>query len=576
MIAKKRYKMLYMILSVLMLATLFLTGCQSKGQQTENKSEKQIDNSKGEEENPPFLNVVLKPHSEKSTVKYVDVEMEIENPKLKEKDMLLQLPLKAASVPTAQYKAKDIKASDKNGTVPLKVKDNQDNQSVFGTMRQYLVQRKTEGDITIHYRADAKMIPGPYFDLRPESGGLTGSGLTFMAVPNENKTYEINLEWDLSEMPAKSSGVWTYGEGKVKKIGTTALLANSYYAAGKLGKYQDHNFSMYWLGKQDIDTDKLGEKIGHLYGYLSKLFKDKNEEYRVFIRKNPYDSTGGTALTRSYTFGYSNTTTPSVESLQFLMAHEMTHNWLSIQASPEESSLYAEGLAEYYSLLANYRTKMITEEEYVKHINQKLSQYYTNPYIKESLKSANDKAWQHHAAQTVPYGRGLIYMLNLDNEIKKAHNEKHSLDNLTIALLDKARNGEKYGKDEFFNLIKNETGNNPEKAYQDMSSGKFITPPKDYFPQYELKKVKEKQFDLGFDDIVFSSDSIVKGLNPDSNAAKSGLKNGDKILKHSSLPVVEENSNAKLQLTIERNNKTFDISYVPRGEEVTSYQYVKK
>ncbi|MEC1362076.1 hypothetical protein WKH37_00175 [Bacillus subtilis] len=35
-----------------------------------------------------------------------------------------------------------------------------------------------------------------------------------MAVPNENKAYEINLEWDLSEMPDKSSGVWTYGEGK--------------------------------------------------------------------------------------------------------------------------------------------------------------------------------------------------------------------------------------------------------------------------------------------------------------------------------------------------------------------------
>ena len=61
---------------------------------------------------------------------------------------------------------------------------------------------------------------------------------------------------------------------------------------------------MYWLSEPPFDAPGAAKMIDKLFDYVSAFFHDDGESYRVFIRKNPYASGGGTALTRSFLFAY--------------------------------------------------------------------------------------------------------------------------------------------------------------------------------------------------------------------------------------------------------------------------------
>lgn len=583
MIQKNRLRPFTLLLSVIMTATVVLAACQTAPSSQAEQTGK-VETSNVDTTTPPPLNVTLRPHSSGAVTDYMDVEMKLPEPELESGKMLVEIPVMVASVPSQQYKKNDIKASDNEGEIPLQVVEGK--SKLFGPTTQFAPQRATSGDVTLSYRAyprkvDSTTKGGPYFDLRQEADGLNGAGNSFLALPDDSKNYTIHLKWDLRHMPANASGVWSYGEGDVTKIGPASLLANTYYATGNLQKFkpsEDSKFAIYWMGEQEIDTKAVGEKVGTLFNTISKTFKDGDEPYKIFIRKNPYDSTGGTALLRSFMFGYSNKVTPTAESIQLLLAHEMVHNWVELQGGMEDKTLFAEGAAEFFSLFESHKANVLSEDELLAQINEKLLSYYTNPFNGESNKALIEKSWAHHAAQRVPYGRGLVYMLRLDDQIRTASNGQATLNTVVLELLDRKAAGKPYGKKEFFSIIDGITGKGAEAEYEKMAAGEMMAPPESYFSSnYKLVETTEKQVEFGFDDTIFNGEKkIVKGLIPGSNAELDGLKNGDEILAFSNRNEVEDIATKSFELKVKRGDKELNISYLPRGKEVTVYQYVKK
>ena len=188
----------------------------------------------------PGLNITFKPHATAGAIDYVDATLIIEGLSVPAGEPVLRMPLVVASIPTARYDGDALTASDRDGTLQLAQKDAP--PTPVGIERDWLVSRATSGPVTLRFRAPPREVdkdtrPGPLFDLRAESGGMSGAGLTFLPHAVTKNKYQITLKWDLSDLPPTYRGVSCFGDGEARFVATAEGLTECYYAAGPLRVY---------------------------------------------------------------------------------------------------------------------------------------------------------------------------------------------------------------------------------------------------------------------------------------------------------------------------------------------------
>jgi hypothetical protein len=310
----------------------------------------------GAEPLPPALDVVLTPHAAGGSVNRLDVRLRIASPGVAAGKTLLRMPLTIVSIPTARYDAAAIQASDERGPLTLVAVD--EPPTPTGVYRHFDIERATAGDVVLRYGTSPRAVSsatrsGPLFDLRTQAAGIMGAGVYFFALPDTHYPYRITLKWDLSGMPVGSRGIWSLGEGEQSTVAPADTLAFSYYAAGPVKSEPANsrgNFALYWIVEPSFKVVELADCIRKLYGYMSRFFTDEGAPYRVFIRADPYPGGSGTALAKSFVFGYGPDVETNGRDRQMLLAHEMVHNWPRLNGEVHsETAWYTEGTAEYYS-----------------------------------------------------------------------------------------------------------------------------------------------------------------------------------------------------------------------------------
>ncbi|HEY0684799.1 MAG TPA: hypothetical protein VGD45_20850 [Steroidobacter sp.] len=530
---------------------------------------------------PPALKLELKPHATEGDFDYVEGRMTLEAPKVAAGETLVKMPVLVVSIPTARYDGDALEARDDAGDLPLTIKDDPPTPTM--NERRWLATRATQGDVVITFRAPPREITpttrnGPLFDLRANGGGMTGAGVTFIPVPDTTFPYRVSLKWDLSAVAPGSRGVWSLGEGDVEATVPAATVAFSFYAAGPLNSFPAQptpEFGMYWLVQPPVDTDQLARGIQHLYGYMSKFFHDEGQPYRVFIRKNFNHGNGGTALARSFTFGWSESTAPTLDSLQSLLAHEMTHNWPAMSGDHGDTAWYSEGAAEYYSILLSHRAGVTTLEQFQKEVNDRAAGYYTNPYVRLTNREAAKIFWSDWGAQRVPYGRGFMYLAKVDAQIRAKSGGKRSLDDLAVPMFETKKAGAPPSIDEWVQRLTAEIGPQAKRDYDDMVAGKIVVPPKGSFaPCFKVVKHPERPYVLGFDNASLNGQpKIVKGLVKGSAAAAAGLRDGDEVLEFVDPLDLQRERTKNMAMTVRRNGEQLRIEYSPRGEPATAYKW---
>ncbi|HEX3366331.1 hypothetical protein [Phenylobacterium sp.] len=529
---------------------------------------------------PPHLTLTLSPHATGGADSYLGVRMVLEHPGFKAGEGLVHLPLTLVGIPTARYDGEALTARDAEGPIPLS--QSEEPPTPQGVYRRWSVGRATVGDVIISFHAPPRHITaatnnGPLFDLREEARAFLGAGVGFMATPVRPGPWRVHLSW---ELPPGSVGVWSLGEGIVDTVAPSEVLAFSYYAAGPLKRYPaaaGGHFSFYWASDPPFDPADLGQRVRALYDYMANFFDDKASSYRVFARGNPYLGTGGTSLAHSFMFGYHAPSKPTADSLQLLVAHEMAHTWPAMQGEHGDTAWYSEGTAEYYSLALYWRAGAIPLEKVIKTLNERADAYYSNPYRGLTNPQVAEKFWSDPVAQTVPYGRGWLYLVQTDTEIRQASKGAHSLDDVVKELRRRQVVGKPYGIAQWLELVSGEIGPAKAKAgYDHMVSGGLLTPLDAAFaPCLSVEPHPAKPFELGFARRSLNDDRVVRDLVSGSAAEKAGVRDGDVIVEVSDVNKVRADETLPIVLTLRRDGSQQTVSYLPRGAAIGGYRWVR-
>ena len=345
---------------------------------------------------------------------------------------------------------------------------------------------------------DEKAACGPYFDLRNEDGGANGAGMHFLADV-KGLSGKIRLHWDMSAMPEGSLGVCTWGEGDVSFEGPLEKLRQCYFAFGEVKKITRGDFGYYYLAQPSFDVGELADYTRELFGKMQTFFRDDQQAYRIFMRKDPFDHSGGTALLRSYMFGWNDAEPVSVRNMQNILAHEMVHNWPQLNDNPYgTSSWYSEGTAEYYCCMLPFRMGLISRETLLEEIQKRTTGYYTNPTRHlENLEAARI-CWKDRRAQRLPYGRGFFLLANTDVKLRRATEGRVSIDDVVLSLIEKDRAGVTLGNQVFLDTVKELGGIDVAEDWETMRTGGHIVPLEDAFDgQFHLREVTVPEADTG-------------------------------------------------------------------------------
>ena len=531
----------------------------------------------------PRLDLVMKPHATGDQNSYLAVSMTLESPRAAAGETLIHIPLKIVGIPTARYDGNAISARDDSGPLDLTAEDEPPTpQWIY---RHWKVSRATVGDVVVTYQAPPRKITattnnGPLFDLREEAGGFAGAGVGFLALPVKDGPYQVHLKWDLSDAPPGSRGEWSLADGDTTVEVPAQVLAFSYYAVGLLHSIpsvSNGKFGLYWLGQPSFDVSVLGERIMSLYGTLSTFFGDTDSSYRVFMRQNPYEGTGGSALAHSFMFGYNPPSQPTVDDLQDLLAHEMTHNWPEMDGEHGDTAWYSEGTAEYYSLLLSHRGGQLTTEKYLADINERADAYYSNPYLNLTNPQAAKIFWTDPIAQTVPYGRGFLYLVNTDAEIRAQSHGKHSLDDVVLEIYRRGKSKEAHGVPQWLELVGKELGAKRARSeYDAMVAGTTILPAKNRFsPCFTVAHRVVHVFQLGFARASLNDGGVIHDLVPGSAADRAGIRDGDQVVAVHGLVETRKHEDKPLTLTLRHGTTQTEVTYTPRGAEVPGYGWVR-
>lgn len=500
-------------------------------------------------------------------------------------EALTCLPLVTVNVDTVASVLSLHEARDSRGVFDLQARDSEaENGEVT---RCWSAARAVSGDVIIAYDAPVLNATGtrgaaPPIELRSEEGAVSAGGAVFLMMPPDDEPRRFAVRWDLGALPDAASGVSSYGAGDVE-LGEPlppGRFTDAYFMAGTIGRYADeasaNGFFGAWQGMPPFDAPALMQRGEALYQRYLEFFRPPDSPgFGVFLRHNPVNAGGGMGLNQSFIMTFGADT--EGESLAGTLAHEMFHVFVGSLDAPAglASSWFGEGLAVHYQRQLNLRTGQVTPARFLESLNSTAARYYTNALIDAPNDEIPERFWEDTRIRVLPYDRGSMYFAVLDHELRRESGGERSLDDLLRAMLELRRSGNPMDQDAWVRLLQEELGPAAVARFEDMLAGAVMLPePGAFGPCFTRTTKPLRRYQLGFEPrVLIESPRIVRGLLPDSAAARAGLRNGDEILKPVPQDGIQGDQEAYLELEVRRGEDTFAVRYQPRGETVEAWQW---
>ncbi|HJK86428.1 MAG TPA: M1 family aminopeptidase [Candidatus Megaira endosymbiont of Nemacystus decipiens] len=360
-------------------------------------------------------------------------------------------------------------------------------------------------------------------------------GYGVFATPTDlNGDDKINISINWFDLDPKWLTLSSYGtKNNFRKQLSAPELLHAVYAVGNIRLHQISiekspvYLSLY--GKFDLEDEQIISDIEGIIDSQRKFFDDYNFPYYAIslIEGDRPNSMGGTRLYNSFTAFLPKEMDRS--DYYILFAHEHLHNWIGgrIQNNKDEELNYwwSEGFTDYYARLIAYRSGAIDRTTFIKEINNFLLSYYLSPVAQQPNARIKKDFWNNYDIEKLPYYRGFVFAIYLNDLIKKENFTK-SLDDVMHDLLKETP--KKFSVGLFKKIVGKYVKNGIDKEISSfIDAGNIISLE---YVSLPIQKNLVKGYYLGFDKDAFQSEKRITNVDIRSNAYKSGIRNNQEVL----------------------------------------------
>lgn len=481
-------------------------------------------------------------------------------------EVVAQLPLSIAGAPSVELDAEAVAAADAAGPLPLvsTVEDDPDGEPV----RRWRAERDTVGPVDLSYLArpiDAEPLAAtPPLELRREGTGLSGALKCLLVLPSgpEDATFELRWEQPSSDsgettMVVCSLGEGSGSEGELAGIGLE-LLGDTYFMWGELSArhHRDGQMSTWWLTTPGVDVPAFTARLGTTYDVMATAFGAPARPYRVFLRAHPHQGANASAHPASFVMAMNPARPLEVSKVYETIAHELVHEWLHLDGPDEEVRWFAEGAADYYSLVLPLRVGILEEGAFLRAVNLEARTGYANPRGHLTLREATPLFFSDFLAHWLPYVRGMFYLADLDARLGEATSGERSVDDIVRDTVRRRRAGERVGVGEWCALVDAVLPGGEREALEALVFTGVRRPgPGVFGPRFEMTEIPVPVLDVGFDPSTFIQ-GRVQGLVPGGAADRAGLREGDPVELPSYFEALVLDADGELDIRVTRDGRT--------------------
>ncbi|HEX5009193.1 MAG TPA: hypothetical protein VFY71_02235 [Planctomycetota bacterium] len=219
-----------------------------------------------------------------------------------------------------------------------------------------------------------------------------------------------------------------------------------------------------------------------------------------------------------------------------LLAHEHVHSWnggLLKPRDPEQlASWFSEGFTEFYAGRLLLAAGLITPAQRVDGLNEMLTGYRASPVRNVPNERIREAFWTDASVQRLPYQRGELAAILVDDAIRRTHGGRASLDDLLREMVAEARSGAaEYDTEALLARIARWAGAETADAVRALvvDGADAVLPPGTWAPWVEVTTRASHEFELGFDREASLASGLVTGVREGSAAWEAGVRDGQHV-----------------------------------------------